>query len=538
MESHRIHSGIQHCRQHHSVCRLLNVDSAPKPLRFLNVNSARSAGEVCLVDADPEITEPYITLSYVWGKDQPAKTTLATRTQHKSGITIAPLPKTIRDAIQVARYLGVDLLWVDSLCIIQDDIEELAREIANMSSYYGNSLITISAAAAPSCEAGFLGPNPRTNDRFFGLPFISGGGGPGSVRLLPERKPPSEVIDTRAWTLQEGLMATRLVSIGEDRISWSCLSADYGEIKISHLRNLFHKAKTLSMVVPNITERLDGTLDSASLMRLQYLDVWHEIACEYCERHLSNVTDSLVAISGIASEFSALIQDRTLLPPYREPRTLIYAAGLWGLACLSLQLLWEQSLPRTPQHEWQYTDKNNYIVPPWSWAANRAGLRRHKENYLIWLAGARTDTFNILSCDVELRDKSAPFGALCSAYMMARGPTFETDLESIFEPEDKQRYGITVNLDAVCLISSQSEFLAFESFIPESALGTITLLEIVSRPPITLKGRNMEDFPRGLVLSKNMDGPYQQLGVYFKGYGTGRFVERKIPWKEKELKLV
>jgi len=406
-----------------------------------------------------------------------------------------------------------------------------------MSSYYGNSLVTISAAAAPSCEAGFLQPSPRTNDRFFGLPFLSGGGGPGSVRLLPERKPPSEVIDTRAWTLQEGLMATRLVSIGEDRISWSCLSADYGEIKISHLRNLFHKAKTLSMAVPEISELLGETLDSASLMRLQYLDAWHEIACEYCERHLSNVADSLVAISGIASEFSALIQDRTLLPPYGEPRTPIYAAGLWGLTCLPLQLLWEQSLPRPPEYEWQYTNKSSYVAPSWSWAATRAGLRRHKENYLIWLAGARTDKFNILSCDVELRDKSAPFGALCSAYMMVRGPTFKTNLESIFDPEDGQRYDITVNLDAVCLISSQSELLSFRSSIPDGALGSVTLLQIVSSPAITVKRRNMEDFPRGLVLSENVDGSYQRLGVYFEVYSR-RSINRGVPWEEKKLRLV
>jgi len=70
----QIRTRLDHCRQYHSVCRLLNVDSAPKPLRFLDVNSARSEGEVCLVDADPKIPEPYITLSYVWGKDQTAKT--------------------------------------------------------------------------------------------------------------------------------------------------------------------------------------------------------------------------------------------------------------------------------------------------------------------------------------------------------------------------------------------------------------------------------------------------------------------------------
>src|SRR4051812_2260579 len=83
--------------------------------------------------------------------------------RHASGISISSLPKTIKDAILVARHLGVNLLWVDSLCIVQDDPQELDLEISSMSAYYRNSLVTISAAAAESCAKGFLGQAERSD---------------------------------------------------------------------------------------------------------------------------------------------------------------------------------------------------------------------------------------------------------------------------------------------------------------------------------------------------------------------------------------
>ena len=136
--------------------------------------------------------------------------------QHASGIPISSLPKTIKDAIEVSRHLEVNLLWVDSLCIVQDDPQELDREIANMSAYYRNALITISAAVAGNCAEGFLGQGKHSNLApvgFFELSLTDSVEAPQSrVRLSPFWDLSDDAIDTRAWTLQEGLMSTRLVS--------------------------------------------------------------------------------------------------------------------------------------------------------------------------------------------------------------------------------------------------------------------------------------------------------------------------------------
>src|SRR4051794_27789319 len=108
--------------------------------------------------SSPIMTDTHTDMRY--------KSTLRTLARNEPGIRIDSLPKTIRYGIQVARHLGVNFLWVDSLCIDQHDAEELAREIANMSSYYRNYLLTISATAARSCAEGFLNsasdPNPAS----------------------------------------------------------------------------------------------------------------------------------------------------------------------------------------------------------------------------------------------------------------------------------------------------------------------------------------------------------------------------------------
>lgn len=97
------------------------------------------------------------------------KTTSVNKTEVEDGLPLTLLPKTITDAIRFTRKLGIKLLWVDSLCLIQDEEEEVAKEIAKMHHYYGNACITISAAVAASCHLGLLARSSRagTSQRQF-----------------------------------------------------------------------------------------------------------------------------------------------------------------------------------------------------------------------------------------------------------------------------------------------------------------------------------------------------------------------------------
>jgi hypothetical protein len=97
----------------------------------------------------------YVALSYVWGEDrmkwEMPRTRKAAVRADKSGEEIIELPKvlprTIRDAIEVTRVISYHYLWVDSLCIIQDDEEDRDLQINMMDEIYSNADLTIAAGS-------------------------------------------------------------------------------------------------------------------------------------------------------------------------------------------------------------------------------------------------------------------------------------------------------------------------------------------------------------------------------------------------------
>ena len=88
---------------------------------------------------------PYIALSHCWGKAPIVRTTKDTLSRRRQGIDTSLLPPAFQDAILIARRLEVRYLWIDSLCIIQDDELDWQTESAKMSTIYQNALLTISA---------------------------------------------------------------------------------------------------------------------------------------------------------------------------------------------------------------------------------------------------------------------------------------------------------------------------------------------------------------------------------------------------------
>lgn len=110
-----------------------------------------------LRESQPGEIGRYISLSYCWGRGLPKTTTSKNLEQHKeSGIPFLDIPATLQDAIYLARYLDIDYLWADCLCIIQDDKLDWEREAAKMGDVYSKAYLTISATRASHCREGFL----------------------------------------------------------------------------------------------------------------------------------------------------------------------------------------------------------------------------------------------------------------------------------------------------------------------------------------------------------------------------------------------
>ena len=109
-------------------------------------------------------TGHYLTLSYCWGRSKPYLTTTSKVLASMESIAIDSLPQTLKDAISSTRMLGCRYIWIDALCIIQDDPEDWQREAANMCSMYENAVLSLSILDAEGCNNGFLHSMPLAED--------------------------------------------------------------------------------------------------------------------------------------------------------------------------------------------------------------------------------------------------------------------------------------------------------------------------------------------------------------------------------------
>jgi hypothetical protein len=136
-----------------------------KPARFLHVGSTKDGNIfACIVPTMNNEVVPYLALSYCWGGDQRHKTTKRSMLHSNGAVNVSLLPATIRDAISVTINLGYKYLWVDSLCIIQDDQQDRMAEIAKMPTIYSNAICTIAASFPAKASEGFLGDRTRYTD--------------------------------------------------------------------------------------------------------------------------------------------------------------------------------------------------------------------------------------------------------------------------------------------------------------------------------------------------------------------------------------
>ncbi|EWG56035.1 serine/threonine protein kinase [Fusarium verticillioides 7600] len=143
------------CGLEHEKCRS-GKDQIVKamPTRLISVHEP-----VHLLDSSSINPTDYIALSHCWGKlteDQKFCTYKRNIAQVRTKIDTDRLPKTFRDAIVVTRGMGIQYLWIDSLCIIQDDAIDWKQEAGKMEQVFSGAYCTIGATAAKSSVDGFL----------------------------------------------------------------------------------------------------------------------------------------------------------------------------------------------------------------------------------------------------------------------------------------------------------------------------------------------------------------------------------------------
>lgn len=146
---------LKDCLSKHRTLCVWPMHNLKLPNRVLDLSLLTSNGKVVLSERSTD-TSLYACLSHCWGKNRPLVTTSETLAQHKLGISYNKLPKTFQDAITFVCRMSIRYLWIDSLCIIQDDEEDWRRESALMADIYRNAVITLAASAATNSTDGLF----------------------------------------------------------------------------------------------------------------------------------------------------------------------------------------------------------------------------------------------------------------------------------------------------------------------------------------------------------------------------------------------
>lgn len=144
---------IQNCLTEHSKCT--RPDLTPLPTRVIDVGHFDDCPNPRLFVSHGQL-DRYVTLSHVWGVGYRVVLTKNNLHKFEQEIMLTKLPKTFQDAIQMTRLLGVRYLWIDALCIIQDDQSDWKRESTSMCSVFENAVFSISAVAATDTHSGTL----------------------------------------------------------------------------------------------------------------------------------------------------------------------------------------------------------------------------------------------------------------------------------------------------------------------------------------------------------------------------------------------
>lgn len=318
------------------------------PTRLVKISNASPNPKTSLILGDELAPETcrYATLSHCWGGSLPIKLLRGNLTTFQSNIPWDSLPATFQDTVLALQRLGIEYVWIDALCIIQDDGEDWVHEAATMKDVYANCYLNLSADASENSGGGlFRDRNPEYEQSF----IVSSPEDP-DVKLSTyccfidrwanyvERAP----LKRRAWVMQERFLSPRIVHFAGDQVHWECCERLTSE---SLPDNFSVKPLTRRTCERSAVFRGDLPVTTTWIEGLYTL--WSRILESYGSAQLSFPTDRSVAISGLARTFCHLFQ----LPAED------YICGLWRPKFIQ-QLMW-----------CTYGSKRRVDsrIPSWSW---------------------------------------------------------------------------------------------------------------------------------------------------------------------------
>ncbi|KAI1798564.1 HET-domain-containing protein [Daldinia bambusicola] len=356
-----LRSWLEECRKHeHSKMAMRrggrSLFQPEHPFRLIDVN------QECLVRKDTVCD--YVALSYVWGQlptlERPgegekvipillslrdnvnelsvpgALSSSRSETQKTGRVSL-----TIRDAIEFTRQMGMQYLWADTLCIVQDDPEDKGRLIGRMDDVYDCSAVTIIAAAGGDADAGLRGVSPRAGHPLNPTKIVDKSDG-SVIEISPCLRSLCEEVrsatwNTRGWVFQEQSLSQRCLYFTAEEIFFNCNEAQRREGYDYAPKEHAHADVGIRTGPPWWTRSLRKDLDPTPYHYLGdvggklNIQAYQTAVQEYSRKNLTSLSDKLKAFEGVFNRFNGdrdssglTIRQTQGIPPH-----LLYQALLW-----------------------------------------------------------------------------------------------------------------------------------------------------------------------------------------------------------------
>ncbi|OJI83794.1 hypothetical protein ASPTUDRAFT_55794 [Aspergillus tubingensis CBS 134.48] len=355
---------LDNCHKKHIRCNV-HEDIPPFfPTRVIDVGSSRRRPHLHVSRVGE--TGRWVALSYCWGGYSRFTLNASSFDGLRRGQSLKLFPSTLRDAILVTRALGVRYLWIDSLCIFQDDSSDWEAEASKMSSVYKHAAVTIAATSARTVEDGFLDKRaPYYSCHFPWRRQCHQGSG--SIEHDSRFDPVAfqsyrhfnyqELLRrsrwaTRGWTLQEELLSKRLLCYTEEEMIWRCRAGRTREPR-----------QQVEGIMNVTSEPLWFTIDGPDIIYTPATahKTWIQLIEDFAARSLSFDKDRLPAIGALAESFHAHIKEQ-------------YCAGLWRGDIL-FGLLWSIHRCAGTEIPAPMSVSSKERGPSWSWIGADSGVK-------------------------------------------------------------------------------------------------------------------------------------------------------------------
>ncbi|KAI9643121.1 hypothetical protein NHQ30_008856 [Ciborinia camelliae] len=377
IELHR--AWLEDCNTNHGdVCALKDDKTHVLPTRLISVAHPSKLKIIVTADIPHDPLSGrirYVALSHKWG-DMPAEavTRRENLAQRKKKFLTQELPLSFKNAINLTIALGCTYLWIDALCILQDDDGDFAEEADKMQTTFSGAYCVLAACSAQNARDGFLKYRDPIQPEWLkiGNFFLS------SVTNDFVRDVLHSPLNRRGWVLQERALARRTIYFTENQTYWECGDG----VRCQTLTKLKND-KIAFLGDPNFPDYTIRPTSSASEKIRVFIDLFQQ----YTRLEFTCAEDRPIAIDGLMERLTFAFKTRSLAGLFET---------FWGHC-----LLWRRADDAEPLEKIKSDKSSRKIPPTWSWMAFQGAISfiEPKDDSVDWNDGGVTLPFNNLTGD-------------------------------------------------------------------------------------------------------------------------------------------